>query len=137
MIHRTFEGFKLTRIYLGGSKKKEKDIFSTVQDVENDYLACDWLEFRRIIVKYWDDILHVIHSWEIILKLITLFLLISSILLFKYQHTSLILFSISIIFFSIYSYIKQRRIHILKMYGFTLSITNDKIKELFGFDSLV
>ena len=55
---------KFRRTYIGGSKKKELEIFMKVQGTKEDNSECDWLEYWRILKTYADDVIHVLNSWR-------------------------------------------------------------------------
>jgi len=132
MINKTFNNFKFRRTYIGGSKKEEYNLFLKVQGIETD--DCDWLEFRKLLIKYWDDILHVLISWEYFMKVLSIYLLLISTILFKFQEISLLMFCISAITFISFLIIRKKRIHNMSSYQFTLSIASNQIKEIFGVD---
>lgn len=134
MIIRNFNNFKFFRTYIGGSKKDEKKLFFNVQGTENDNSDCDWLEFRKMLIIYWDDILNVLITWEYFTKKISIGLLILSIALFNFKYISLIIFITSLLTALINHIIKKRKIDAANNYDFTLSITQNQIKEKYGFN---
>jgi len=138
MIYKEFKSLKFQRSYIGGSRRNEDEMFLKVQGTqEDDYSDCDWLEFRKLLIKYWDDILHVFMSWEYFIKILTICLFITSIVLFKFQQISLIMFGVSIISFLTFIFIRKKRIRIISNYDFTLSIVSNEIKKIFGLDFIV
>ncbi len=69
MIDRTFDGLKFERTYMGGSKKREKQILDEVQGTEEkEYEDCDWIGFRNALTTHYDDKLNVIFSWRYLFK---------------------------------------------------------------------
>jgi hypothetical protein len=62
MIEINLRENKFCRTYIGGSKKKELEIFMKVQGTKID--DCDWLEYRRLMETYMKDVLHVLNSWK-------------------------------------------------------------------------
>lgn len=134
MIKKNFNDFKFFRTYIGGSKKKEKKLFLDVQGTKKDNSECNWLEFRKILIKYWDDVLHVLISWECLTKKISINLLILSIIIFNFKYISIILFIISILTVLINHIIRKRKINVINNYDFTLSIAQNQIKEKYGFN---
>ena len=59
---------KFRRTYIGGSKKKELEIFLKVQGTKEDNSECDWLEYRRILKTYIEDVIHVLNSWRTVCR---------------------------------------------------------------------
>jgi len=64
MIHRNFKSRKFNRTYIGGSKQRELDLFIEVQGTKEDNSECNWLEYRRLLMEYCNDVLNVIVSWR-------------------------------------------------------------------------
>ena len=55
---------KFKRTYIGGSRERELEIFMRVQGSKEDNSDCDWLEYRRVLKTYVDDVIHVLNSWR-------------------------------------------------------------------------
>ena len=110
MIDRTFLKYKFFRTFIGGgSKKHELEIFKKVQGSKEDNSDCDWFEYRRIFIQYFDDLLNVIFSWKILLKNLSyIFAILPIFLLSKSPLISIIIFLISIIFQILYLYLKNK-----------------------------
>ena len=123
MIDRTFLKYKFFRTFIGGgSKKHELEIFKKVQGSKEDNSDCDWFEYRRIFIQYFDDLLNVIFSWKILLKNLS------------YPLISIIIFLISIIFQILYLYLKNKIRKRLNDYNMCLTIILCEIKEQTGFE---
>lgn len=94
MISDTFVGYKFRRTYIGGTAKTENENFEKIQVIENgriNYEKSDLLEYRRMLIHYYNDIVHVLLSW----KKITI------ILSFALLGLSVLLITFPIIFFTI------------------------------------
>jgi len=133
MINRTFEGYKFNRTYIGGSKEKEQELFLKVQGTKEDNSECDWYEYRRMLVHYFDDVLHTILSWKIIFSKISVGLIIFSILLSFFSLTiSVISILLSLFFQVLFQIFKKREVEKLKEYDFCLTVVLGEIKEKTG-----
>jgi len=132
MINRTFSNYKFMRTYIGGSKKKELEMFSIVQDDENNNINCDWFKFKRMIIFYYDDFLNVILSWRNSLNYFSILTILLSAILFKYKLLSLVFLLVSIIF-KIITYLLKRKLNRqIKLYDFSLTITLGEIYKISG-----
>ena len=134
MINRTFSEKKYRRTYIGGSKEKEAKIFTKVQGRADDNSECDWLEYRRILTQYFDDIWNILDSWKTLTENVSSAVMIIAIL-FLYNDImffSLLALSIVVRIVSFHFGFKIKG-H-LKNYGMCLSTTLGEIKKLTGFE---
>lgn len=135
MIKRTFENLKFKRTYIGGSKQRENEIFSKVQGNSEDNSDCDWLEYRRILMQYFDDILHVTLSWKLVTKYMSYTTMILAIyLLFQNIYAFTVMQLISTAFYISYLYFRNKEKKRLFDYNFSLDITLEEIKKQTGFE---
>jgi hypothetical protein len=81
---------KYRRTYIGGSKKKENEIFLKVQGTKEDNSDCDWLEYRRLLKIYRDDILLIFDSWKGLFLRESYALLIAALIFIKTQQLFII-----------------------------------------------
>lgn len=132
MIVRNFEGRKYHRTYIGGTQKKELETFLDVQGTKEDNSECDWLEYRRIFTEYFNDKLHVLLSWKMLMQELSYLTLILAIVLFKYQILFFMFIGMGIIF-QIVGYFLSSRIkrHSIN-YDLGLSITLSEIQKQTG-----
>ena len=79
MIQREYENLKFKRTYTGGSKMNEFKIFKQVQNSSGE---CDWIEYRRILFPYFEDVMHVAFSRAFLTKISSQILLGISFFLF-------------------------------------------------------
>jgi hypothetical protein len=140
MIDRTYKKLKYFRTYINGSKKNEDYAFLKTQYDENgcekDENNIDWLEFRKLLISSYEDIIHVNFSRKIITEYLSyLFLSISPILLFQNQLLlSLIPLLIFIILFITHKYYKHKTNIDILNYNLGVVLINNSIKEIIGFD---
>jgi hypothetical protein len=135
MIHREFSELKLRRTYIGGSKKSESKVFENVQGIKEDNSDCDWIEYRRLLTKYLDDVLHVLLSWKYITNVLSVvFALIALFTTYYNLPISLIILSISLISYLISKYLANREKLILMGYDFSLDIVLKEINSRTGFN---
>jgi len=134
MIKRTFQGHKYKRTYIGGSPKKEMEIFLEVQDTANDFKNCDWFEYKRIIITLFDDILHVFLSWEILLKNLSIGFLLFGLLFYKSILILSVFFGISLLIYLSRLILINFRKKKTADYNFVLSSILNEIKQRFGLD---
>jgi hypothetical protein len=135
MIHRKFDSLKFKRTYIGGSKKNESKAFTDVQGTKEDNSECDWMEYRRILTQYLDDVLHVLLSWKYVTKLLSIvFGLIAMFALCYSLPISVTILSISLIVFLLSKYLGNREKLILMSYDFSLDIVLKEINSQTGFN---
>ena len=134
MIDRTFNEKKYHRTYIGGSKQKEKRIFTKVQGKADDNSECDWFEYRRILMQYFDDVWNVLDSWKSLTENISSAIMIVAILFMNNTTIFLPILTLSIIVRAIsYKFGLKIEKH-LKDYEMCLTTTLDEIKKLTGFE---
>jgi len=140
MIDRTFKDFKFKRTYIGGSKKREKEIFLEVQSDESKNRECDWVAYRNVNMQYFNDKLNVIFSWRYLFKNISYgFAIFTGILFFFYFYYLLnskflwivgASFLISIICHLLYLWFLHKQEVELGNYNLALTIINGEIENL-------
>lgn len=134
MTERIFNERKYWRTYIGGSKQREMWIFTKVQGRAEDNSQCNWLEYRRILIQYYDDVWNVLDSWKILIQNISFIILIIGVL---FLTNNMIFFSIIALSFTfrIISFKLELKIeNHLNNYNMCLSITLSEIKKLTGFE---
>lgn len=135
MIHRKFDNLKFKRTYIGGSKKRELEIFNEVQGTKDDNSECDWIECRRIFTQYYDDLLNVIFSWKYLIdKLSIIFIILGILMIFAGKNISIFFLIISLGFYITYQIFKQIEKKNLFAYSFSLDIILSAIKQETGFE---
>ena len=127
MIHRKFNKLKFRRTYIGGSKQREVEIFTSVQGTKEDNSECDWFEYRRILMQYCDDVLNITLSWRYVFNImrygfIVLAFLVSFINPF-YSIPAIILSVIALILFETFKIRESRKI---AAYNLSLNIINQQ-----------
>jgi hypothetical protein len=134
MINRTFNKKNYRRTYIGGSKQKEMRIFTKVQGKADDNSECDWLEYRRILMQYFDDVWNVLDSWKELTDYVSIAILILGILFINNSVIFFPIITISIIVRIISFRLGLKIQNILKNYNMCLSTTLGEIKKLTGFE---
>jgi hypothetical protein len=125
MIHRKFNKLKFKRTYIGGSKKRELEIFASVQGAKEDNSECDWFEYRRILMRYCDDILNVILSWKTVLNVMRhAFLILGILIAFMNSTYAIIAAIISFVAYMLYLSQTNKEMKTLAQYGFALDVIN-------------
>lgn len=133
-IHRIFNELKFKRTYLGGSRKKEKELIKKIQGTEeNDYDDCDWFEFRRMLMESHDDTLQVIFSYGIVMKYLShiLGILVLPALFFSII-ASLIVLGCSILCHVAFLILRHKQRNFLLSYDFVITLINCEIQRLTG-----
>jgi hypothetical protein len=133
MIQREYDGLKLKRTYFGGSKKKEFEIFKKTQNAGGE---CDWIEYKRILFPYFEDILHVYFSRAFITKILSVVLL--GISMF-FCVAELHMVSFTILMFSIFSRIlfinyERKTKQVLNSYNLSHDVVKNEIKNQTGLE---
>jgi hypothetical protein len=131
-LNRTYNTLKLNRSYIGGSEKSENDLFIKVQGDYED--ACDWLEYRRMFIIYYNDRIHVDFSWKYILNKARFIFLFSSILFIINPIFIFISIGLFLLLSAFKLYFRKREFSGIS--GFTLSIyiINKEIKNRYNID---
>jgi len=132
MINRIFENYKFRRTYIGGSKQVETDTFELIGGIKDDASDCDWIEYKRILIIHFDDVLHVLLSWKAITLKISLGLMLAGVLFFKFLLIFSILIVASLILMLIHLVLKNKENKKLDTYNLCITVSNYKIEELYG-----
>ncbi len=127
MVQREYDSLKLKRTYLGGSKRKELEIFKKTQTSIN----FDWIEYRRILFPYFEDILHVYFSRAFITKILSVVLLgISMFLCVAELHMiSFIILMFSIFFRILFINYERKTKQVLSSYNLFHDVVKNEIKN--------
>jgi len=127
MIHRKFNSFKFTRTYIGGSKQRENEIFTEVQGTKEDNSECNWLEYRRLLMKYCDDVLNVIVSWRDLLgKLRIVFAVIAVIVSISSIGVGILFILLAALSHATHWHLKCLELKRLSDYNFSLNTINQE-----------
>ncbi len=127
MIHRKFDGLKFRRTFIGGSKREELKKFAEVQGVKEDNSECDWLEYRRMLIKYNDDTLNIILSWKYVFGILRIIFAVLTLLIsFSNPTISLFVLGVSAIFHTSFVVLKNKEMKRLSIYNFSLDIINQQ-----------
>ena len=132
MIDRTFDGEKYVRTYVGGSKQAEKEYFKSTQGVENDNSDCNWFAYKNLLTKYFDDKLHVMLSWELLVSKLSFVVLIISVFLYNFPIACFIALELALFLLIISLVIKRKKENERRIYDFCLSVTLNEIKRISG-----
>ena len=132
-INRNYENLKLLRTYTGGSKEKELEIFMQVQNVGGE---CDWIEYRRILFQYLEDVLHINFSRSIISKILSYIFMGFAFLLglLHFAILSILILLLSILFRALFIYYKKKIKEAKLSYSMSVDIVKREIKNLTGLD---
>lgn len=132
-INRNYENLKLLRTYTGGSKEKELEIFMQVQNVGGE---CDWIEYRRILFPYLEDVLHINFSRSIISKILSYIFMGFAFLLglLHFAILSILILLLSILFRALFIYYKKKIKEAKLSYSMSVDIVKREIKNLTGLD---
>jgi hypothetical protein len=127
MVHRKFNGLKFRRTFIGGSKQEELKIFAEVQGTKEDNSECNWLEYRRILMQYSDDILNVIFSWRYVFGILRMvFAVLALLILFANPIPAIFVLGLSGIFQILFIHQKNKEMKRLSVYNFSLDIINQQ-----------
>jgi len=135
MINENYKYLKFKRTYLGGSKEKELKIFMQVQNTDGNG-TCDWIEYRRILFPYIEDVLHVNFSRSHASKKISFILLGVSFLLGLLHATALsvVVVILAIGFRALYTYFEHMISETQSSHNLSTGIVKKQIKNLTGLD---
>jgi len=134
MIQIEFEESKYRRTYIGGSKKKEMEIFLKVQGTKEDNSDCDWLEYRRLLKTYLDDVIIVLASWKgFCLRESYAFLFIAAMFM-KMQLFFYMLIGIAVLFQIAYFLFKKKEKDFFSSYELSQTVLLNEIKKVTGLD---
>jgi len=123
---------KYRRTYIGGSKKKENEIFLKVQGIKEDNSDCDWLEYRRLLKIYKDDIFHVFDSWKQTLQYESYVMLFIAFLWMKNSITFYISIGLGVLLQITYFIIKYKETKKLKQFNMCEAVLLNEIKKTTG-----
>jgi len=127
MIHRKFNGLKFKRTYIGGSKHRELEIFTEVQGTKEDNSECNWLEYRRLLMTYCDDVLNIILSWKYVSGILRIvFAGLTVLVSFMNPTVSIFVLGVSAIFHFLHIYFKNKEMKRLSEYNFSLDTINQQ-----------
>lgn len=125
MIHRKFDTLKFSRTYIGGSKKRENEMFADVQGTKEDNSDCNWLEYRRMLITYCDDMLNIIVSWRDTLgKLRIVFVVLALLVLVKSIVLGLSIIVLAAVSHAMYWHLKSLELKRLSEYNYSLDTIN-------------
>lgn len=132
-MYRTYNHLKLNRSYIGNSKKKETKKFDEVQGNGNDD-NCDWIEYRRMLIQYFEDTIHVIFSWKIIAERTSIILMLFSIILLQLNILfSFLTITLSVIAILTSLILKNKLNKWTSMFEFSIGFVNGEVKKRNGF----
>jgi len=134
MLIRNFEGRKYRRTYIGGSKERELETFLNVQGTKEDNSECDWLEYRRIFTTYFNDVLHVLISWKMLMQELSFVVLIIGAFFLRHPTLLFTFIGLSIVFRFISFNLKLRQIRHSNNYELGLDIALDEIRKQTGLE---
>lgn len=133
MKNREYENLKFKRTYLGGSKKKEFEIFKQVQNIGGE---CDWTEYKRILLPYLEDVAHVRFSRAYATKILSVIFLVTSLLfgIFHFTTLSIIIVLLSILFRSLFIIFDFKSKQALRSYDLSFYFLKNEIKKSTGLE---
>lgn len=134
MIEINLEEAKYRRTYIGGSKKKEDEIFLRVQGTKADNSDCDWLEYRRMLKLYLDDVLLVLRSWKSLFLRESYAMLIISLLWMKQPVVFYAFIGLGVLCQIAYFIFKQKEKRFIKAFNMSQTILLTEIKKITGLD---
>jgi hypothetical protein len=123
---------KYRRTYIGGSKKKEDEIFLKVQGTKEDNSDCDWIEYRRLLKTYKDDVLLVMGSWKQTLHYESYIMLFMALLWMKYSTLVYVSIGLGVLFQIAYLIIKNKENKKLRQFDMCITILHEEIKKVTG-----
>ena len=127
MIHRKFNTLKFSRTYIGGSKKRENEMFADVQGTKEDNSDCNWLEYRRLLMTYCDDMLNIILSWKYVSGIMRIvFAGLTVLISFINPIISIFVLAVAAAFHFLCLYLKNKEMKNLAEYNFSLDTINQQ-----------
>jgi predicted exporter len=132
-INRNYKNLKLLRTYIGGSKEKELEIFMQVQNVGGE---CNWIEYRRILFPYLEDVLHTNFSRSVVSKILSYVFMIFAFFLglTHFAIFSILVLLLSILFRVLFIYFKKKVKEAKLSYNLSFITIKKEIKNLTGLD---
>jgi hypothetical protein len=133
MINREYENLKFKRTYTGGSKRKELEIFKQVQNSDGN---CDWIEYRRILFPYFEDVIHVAFSRAYITRILSaVFLAISFLFgIVNFTVLTILILSLSVLLRFLFFNFERKTKQALRSYDLSLNIVKNEIKKSTGLE---
>src|ERR1035437_1934708 len=123
---------KYRRTYIGGSKKKEEEIFLKVQGIKEDNSDCDWLEYRKLLGIYKKDFFLVFSSWKHILQYENYVMLFIALLLIKYNTLFYTLIGLGVLLQIAYLIVKYKENKKIKHFNMCETVLLNEIKKVTG-----
>ena len=134
-MDRIFIGRKYQRTYISGSSRNEIKAFYDVQDTDGNYENCDWINLRRMVITKYDDILHVMLSWENLLFEIGIGLILLSLIFFYFiPLLTGIFLGLSILSQITRQIVFHQRQKKYRDYNFALTMIISEIKKRFSLE---
>lgn len=134
MTNINFYGYKFFRTYINGSKKNEITKFIEVQGDLDDETDCDLFEYRRMLDYHFKDRLHVLLSWNILIKNVLILSLLTLILTFNIKLLLIINLILLLVLFLLYLILQFRFAKVNRIYIMTFNILLSHIKKITGLD---
>lgn len=125
---------KYRRTYIGGSKKKEDEIFLKVQGTKEDNSDCDWIEYRRLLQIYKKDVFLVLSSWKQTLLYESYVMLFIALLWMKYSTLVYISIGLGVLFQIAYLILKRKENKKIRQFNMCQTILLDEIRKTTGLD---
>ena len=127
MIHRKFDGLKFRRTFIGGSKQQELKKFAEVQGAKEDNSECNWLEYRRIFMQYFDDKLNILLSWRYVVGILrVVFAVLALLLSLANPIVGLVILGLAAGFHGAHWHLKGLETKRLSVYNFSLDMINQQ-----------
>ena len=127
MIHRKFKKRKFVRTYIGGSKAEELRMFTDVQGTKEDNSECNWLEYRRLLMEYCNDVLNVIVTWvDALKKLRVIFAVLALLISVKSLGFGMVFLLLAAASHAIHWHLKCLELKRLSEYNFSLDTINQQ-----------
>jgi hypothetical protein len=123
---------KFCRTYIGGSKKKEAEIFIKVQGTKEDNSECDWLEYRKLLKTYLDDVILVLDSWRTTCRNESYVMLFIAMLYMKVPILFYGFIGLGVLLQIAYLILNQKQKNKVKAYSVCQSIILHEIKKTTG-----
>ena len=125
---------KYRRTYIGGSKKKENEIFLKVQGTKEDNSDCDWLEYRRMLQTYLKDVLIVLSSWKNLFLRESYIALVCALIYMKHPITFYCFIGLGVLCQIVYFIFKEKEKRFVRAFDMSQTILLSEIKRTTGLD---
>lgn len=127
MIHREFDGLKFKRTYIGGSKQRENQMFIEVQGTKEDNSECNWIEYRRMLSHYLNDILNIVLSWKHVSGIFRIvFAVLALLVSFVNPLIAVFVFGLAVFSHISYGILGKKENKLLSEYNYSLDVINDE-----------